>query len=335
MAYTLREIAKLIDAELRGDPECEIKNVGTLENASTGEISFLSNNRYIHFLKSTKASAVILKAENLDACPVHALIMDNPYLGYANVVRLLYPGAVTEPGIHASTDIHSTANIHPTAHIGPYVSIGCNAIISANVYIGPGCVIGNEITIGTNTRLIANVVLSDGVEIGERGILHPGVVIGADGFGIANDNGKWLKIPQVGGVKIGNDVEIGANSTIDRGALGNTIIEDGVKIDNQVQIGHNVHIGEHTAIAGCVGIAGSARIGKRCMIGGAVGISGHLEIVDDVTIMAMTGVANSIKTPGVYASGVPAMDVKTWRKNIVTYKHLYALNSRVNKLENK
>ncbi len=334
MIYTLQEIAKHINAELHGDPDCEIKNIGTLENASTGEISFLSNNRYLHFLKSTKASAVILKAENLVDCPVHALVTDDPYLGYANVVRLLYPDTVIEPGIHVNADIHSV-NIHPTACIGPYVTVGRNTKIAANVYIGPGCVIGNDITIGEDTRLIANVVLCHGVEIGKRGILHPGVVIGADGFGIANDNGKWLKIPQIGSVKIGDDVEIGANTTIDRGALGNTIIDDGVKIDNQVQIGHNVYIGEHTAIAGCVGIAGSTKIGKRCMIGGAAGISGHIEIVDDVIIMAMTGVANSIKKPGVYASGVPAMDAKTWRKNIATYKHLYALNSRVIKLEKK
>jgi len=335
MTYTLWEIARHINAELHGDPKCEIKNIGTLEHATSGEISFLSNNRYTHFLESTKASAVILKAEHLDSCPVHALVMDDPYLGYANVARLLYPDVIAEPGVHIKADIHSTAEIHSTAHIGPYVSIGSNTKIAANVYIGPGCVIGDGITVGTNSRLIANVVLCDGVEIGERGILHPGVVIGADGFGIANDNGKWLKIPQVGSVIIGNDVEIGANTSIDRGALGNTIIDDGVKIDNQVQIGHNVHIGEHTAIAGCVGIAGSTKIGKRCMIGGAAGISGHLEIVDDVIIMAMTGVANSIRKPGIYASGVPAMEAKIWRKNIATYRHLYTLSSRVNKLEKK
>jgi len=189
--------------------------------------------------------------------------------------------------------------------------------------------------IGAGTRLTANVVVCKDVRIGARGLFHPGVVIGADGFGIANDRGQWVKIPQTGSVIIGDDVEIGANTTIDRGAIENTVIEDGVKIDNQVQIGHNVHIGAHTAIAGCVAIAGSVRIGKRCMIGGASGISGHIEITDDVVLMGMTGVANSIKEPGVYASAIPAMDVNTWRRNAVSFKHLYEMNVRLRRIEEK
>ncbi len=335
MTRTLGEIAGHIHAELHGDPRCEIGSIDTLENARAGAISFFSNRRYLHLLKTTRASAVILKADDLAACPVQALVVDNPYLGYARAARLLYPDAPHAPGIHPQADIHSSAKVSAGARVGPFVSVGSNTVIGENAWIGPGCILGKDVMIGADTRLIASVVICHGVVIGKRCILHPGVVIGADGFGIANDNGTWLKIPQVGGVIIGDDVEIGANTSIDRGALDNTVIEDGVKIDNQVQIGHNVRVGAHTAIAGCVGIAGSAKIGKRCLIGGAAGISGHLEIADDVTLMAMTGVANSIREPGVYASAIPAMDARIWRKNAVSFKHLHKLAARLNRLESK
>ncbi|MEE9552312.1 MAG: UDP-3-O-(3-hydroxymyristoyl)glucosamine N-acyltransferase [Gammaproteobacteria bacterium] len=335
MSYSLGEIAKHINAELHGNPDCKIQNVAALNKAKTGEISFLANRRYAKQLASTKATAVILKADDLEACPVHSLVLNDPHLGFANVVRLFYPDSVIESGVHSKSDISPSAKIDPTASIGPNVVIGEGTTVDVDVYIGPGCVIGNNIKIGAKTRLITNVVLCDEVIIGERVILHPGVVIGSDGFGIANDNGTWIKIPQIGTVRIGDDVEIGANSSIDRGALDDTVIEDGVKIDNQVQIGHNVHIGAHTAIAGCVGIAGSTTIGKRCMIGGAAGISGHVEITDDVIITAMTGVANSIKESGIYSSGIPAMEARTWRKNIASLRHLFKLNKRIKKLEDK
>jgi UDP-3-O-[3-hydroxymyristoyl] glucosamine N-acyltransferase len=335
MTYTLGEIAKHIDADLHGDPECQIKNVATLNTAKAGAISFLANRRYTKQLITTKASAVILSPVNIKSNPVFSLVMEDPYLGFARVVNLLYPQAKPQPGIHPKSEIDSTAFIDTTAFIGPNVVIGENTRIEANVEIGPGCVIGSEVTIGTDSKLIANVVLVSGAEIGARVILHPGVIIGSDGFGLANNNGQWLKIPQIGSVKIGNDVEIGTNSSIDRGSLEDTIIEDGVKIDNQVQIGHNVRVGAHTAIAGCTGIAGSTTIGERCMIGGAVGISGHIEITNDVIITAMSGVANSIKEPGVYSSGFPAMDARAWRKNVASLKHLYKFNSRLNKLEKK
>ena len=332
MSHTLGEIAKLTGASLAGNPECEIHGVGTLENAGTGEISFFSNRRYINHLKKTRASAVILKSEDQSLCPVDTLVTGDPYLAFAITSRLLNPQAGFTPGINPSSSVDNTANIHPTAYIGPNTVIAPEVKIAESVYIGPGCSIGKRASIGSNSRLYANVVLYDGVNIGERVILHAGVVIGADGFGIANDKGKWVKIPQTGSVIIGNDVEIGANTTVDRGTLDNTIIEDGVKIDNQVQVGHNVHICEDTAIAGCVAIAGSTTIGKRCMIGGACGISGHIEICDDVILMGMTGVANSIKEPGMYASGIPAMDVKSWRKNVVLFKQLYVLNNRIKKI---
>ena len=335
MIHTLGDIARAISADLEGDAGCEIRGIGTLEHAVAGEISFFSNRRYAAFLKSTRASAVILKAEDRDLSPVATLVHDNPYLGYALAARLLYPDPDIVPGIHPQTVIDPGATIHPAACICSHVTIGCKTVIAERAYIGSGCVIGTNVTIGAGTRLTANVVVCKDVRIGARGLFHPGVVIGADGFGIANDRGQWVKIPQTGSVVIGDDVEIGANTTIDRGAIENTVIEDGVKIDNQVQIGHNVHIGAHTAIAGCVAIAGSVRIGKRCMIGGASGISGHIEITDDVVLMGMTGVANSIKEPGVYASAIPASEVTTWRKNAVSFKHLYDMNVRLRRLEEK
>ena len=334
MPYTLGEIAKHIGAELHGDASKEIHGIGTLQDAEIGEISFLANRRYVVFLKNTRASAVILKKDDQADCPVDTLVIDDPYLGFAHASRLLYPEKKFNPGVAPTAIIDKTAKIHSGAYVGPYVTIGADTIIPDNVYIGSSCTIGNNVSIGTGTRIYANVVLYDDVQLGDNVILHSGVVIGADGFGIANDRGKWIKIPQVGSVIIGNEVEIGANTTVDRGALENTVIENGVKIDNQVQIGHNVHIGACTAIAGCVAIAGSTRIGQRCMIGGACGISGHIEICDEVILMAMTGVANSIKEPGIYGSGIPAMDVKSWRKNIVAFKQLYALNNRVRKIEN-
>ena len=335
MIHTLGDIARAIGADLEGDAECEIRGIGTLEKADAGEISFFSNRRYVAYLKSTRASAVILKAEDRALSPVATLVHDSPYLGYALAARLLYPDPLPASGIHPLAVIDPGATIHPAACICAHVTIGCNTVIAEQAYIGSGCVLGPNVMIGAGTRLTANVVICKDVRIGARGLFHPGVVIGADGFGIANNRGEWVKIPQVGSVVIGDDVEIGANSTIDRGAIENTVIEDGVKIDNQVQIGHNVHIGAHTAIAGCVAIAGSVRIGKRCMIGGASGISGHIEITDDVVLMGMTGVANSIKEPGVYASAIPAMDVKSWRKNAVSFKHLYDMHLRLRRIEEK
>lgn len=335
MTYTLGEIAAKIKAELHGDPDCKINGIAPLDTAASGKISFLSNRRYASQLKNTAASAVILKQDDMDACPVHSLVCEDPYVAYAHVARLLNPPRSAVPGLHPSSIIADNADIDDSVEIGPHVTVESGVRISANSIIDAGCFIGKDTVIGRNTRLYPNVVICAGVTIGRDCILHPGVVIGADGFGIANEEGKWLKIPQIGGVTIGNEVEIGANTSIDRGALGNTVIADGVKIDNQVQIGHNVRIGEDTAIAGCVGIAGSTRVGKRCMIGGAVGISGHIDIADDVVIMAMAGIANSIKESGVYASAIPAMDVRKWRRNVVGFKQLHALISRIKKLENQ
>ena len=335
MTITLGEIAELIGAELDGDADSVISGVGTLLNAEQGHISFLANRRYRSYLDRTRATAVILKEEDKSNCPVFSLVVHDPYLSYATVVRFLYPEPDFNPGIHELAYVNETANIHSTAYIGAHSCIGNNVTVGEEVYIGPGCVIEDNVTVGRRSRLTANITLCHGTIIGERARIHPGVVIGADGFGIANSNGQWLKIPQLGKVVIGNDVEIGANTTIDRGALEDTVIEEGVKIDNQVQIGHNVTIGAHTAIAGCVGIAGSTSIGKRCMIGGGAGLSGHIEIADDVIITAFSGVANSLTEAGVYSGAMASTDNKTWRKNIARFKHLDELARRLNLLEKK
>lgn len=333
MSYTLGELASLINAELHGDQDIKITNIATLTSARSGDISFLANRRYVNQLAGTSASAVVLGPNDMDLCPVASLVVDDPHLAFARITRLFYPPEKVEPGIDKNAIIDESADIAASACIGPNVVIGRQTVINDNVSIGAGCVIGDSVTIGGNSRLYPNVFVGSHSVLGQNIIIHPGAVIGSDGFGLANDQGEWLKIPQIGRVVLGDDVEIGANTSIDKGALDDTIIEEGVKIDNQVQIGHNVRIGAHTAIAGCAAIAGSTIIGKRCRIGGAVGISGHISIADDVTITAMSGVANSIKQSGIYSSGIPAMEAGKWRRNVVGIKNLGKLNSRINKLE--
>ena len=335
MSYTLGELAERLGAELHGDAGCRIERVATLHNAVPGSISFLSNRRYQGFLASTGASAVILSAEFLSDCAVHALVTENPYLAYARAADLLNPPPAFEAGVHDTAWVSAKAQVHPQAWIGPQASVGPGTTIGARVYLGPGCVVEAGVQIGDDSRLVANVTLCRGVRLGRRVLLHPGVVIGGDGFGIANDDGVWVKVPQLGGAEIGDDVEIGANTTIDRGALENTVIENGVKLDNLIQIGHNVHIGEHTAIAACVAVGGSARIGKRCTIGGAASIAGHLEIADDVHLTATSAVPNSIKQPGVYSSGMPIQENRTWRKNVIRMRHLDDLARRINRIESR
>lgn len=322
MSATLAELSKVSGARLVGDPECVISTVNTLELAKTGEITFLSNRHYANLLLQTKASAVILSEGDLKNCPTNALVSNNPYLIYAKIANYLYPVKQWAGAIHEHAVIGQKCNIDKTSTISANVVIGNNVAINAGTYIGPGCVIANNVCLGENTTLFANVTICHDVTIGKNVILHPGVVIGADGFGLAQENGEWLKIPQIGSVTLGDYVEVGANSTIDRGAIGDTVICDGVKIDNQVQIGHNVFIGENTAVAGCVALAGSASIGKRCQIGGASSINGHIEITDDVIITGMSGVANSIKSPGVYSSAIPVTDNKIWKRNIIRFKNL-------------
>ena len=330
---TLGQLAEHVGGHVDGDAACEIHGVATLHNAKAGDISFLANPRYTKYLSTTAASAVIVTDEYRDACPSNALVAADPYLSYARIATLLTPDPVMRQGRHPSAAVEDGSTIDASAWIGPHCVIEEGVEIGPQVTVGPGCVIGKGSRIGTGSRLVANVTICHGSRIGKRVVLHPGVVIGSDGFGLANDGGKWMKVPQLGGVIIGDDVEIGANTTVDRGALDDTVIEDGVKLDNQIQVAHNVYIGAHTAIAGCTGIAGSARIGSRCTIGGGVGIVGHTEIADDVHITGMSFVAHSIRKPGVYSSGTPLEANREWRRNYARFHQLDDMARRLRRLE--
>ncbi len=335
MAHTLAELARHIGAELQGDPSCLIHAVAALPQAGPGEVSFLTHPRYRKHLASTRASAVILDAAHRAECPVSALVVENPLLAYARAAALLYPEPLPAPGIHPGAVVSGECRVHASASVGAQCVLEQGVEIGPNVVIGPGCVIGRDSIIGAGSRLLARVTLCHGTRIGKRALIHPGAVIGSDGFGLAPERGAWVKIPQLGRVCIGDDVEIGANTAIDRGALEDTVIEDGVKLDNQIHIAHNVRIGAHTAIAACVGIAGGARIGKRCQIGGCAGIAGHIEITDDVIITGMAMVTKSITKRGVYSSGIPAQENALWHKQVVRLRQLEDITLRLKKLENR
>jgi UDP-3-O-[3-hydroxymyristoyl] glucosamine N-acyltransferase len=319
---SLGELAVRFGCTLKGDPDLRVTRVAALENADAASVAFLANPRYRRHLERTKAGVVVLDPQLADACAGNALLSKNPYATYARIASLLYPAPTAPPGRHATAVVEDSAVIDPSASIGPHAVIGANVRIGARSVIGPGCVVMDGAEVGEDTRLTANITLCQGVILGSRCVLHPSVVIGADGFGLAPDQGEWLKVPQVGTVRIGNDVEIGASTTIDRGAIGDTVIGDGVKMDNQIQIGHNVRIGEHTAIAGCAGISGSATIGRRCMIGGQVGIAGHLTVCDDVVITGQSFVNSSIRKPGYYSSGIPVDETTRFRKNAARFRGL-------------
>ena len=320
--YSLGELAVRVGLELRGDPNLRVSRVATLQNAGRGTLSFFANAHYRKNLQTTSATAVILSAKSADDCPVAALIAPNPYLAYARVALLLHPLQISEPGIQASAVVAPTAQIDASATVGPQAVIEDGVSIGPRVVIGPGCIVQAGTHIGADTRLVAHVTLCKRTVIGLRGILHPGVVIGADGFGFAPDAGTWVKVVQVGAVRIGDDVEIGANTTIDRGRFGRTHIGEGVKIDNLVQIAHNVTIGAHSIIVSQTGISGSTTIGKRCMIGGLVGMAGHLTIADDVVITGFSMISASIRRPGSYSSGIPAEETKIWWRRVAQFRKL-------------
>jgi UDP-3-O-[3-hydroxymyristoyl] glucosamine N-acyltransferase len=320
--FSLGELAVRFGLGLRGEPGLVISRVATLSHADSGTLSFLANSRYRKQMQSTRATAVLVAPENAADCPVAALIDPNPYLKYAHIADLLHPQAQAAAGVHPSAVVSMSARIAPSAQVGPLAVIEDDAEIGERVFVGPGCIVQRAARVGADTRLIARVNLYAGVRIGRRCILHAGAVVGADGFGFAADAGTWVKVPQVGSVRIGDDVEIGANTTIDRGAIDDTVVEHGVKLDNQIQVGHNVTIGAHTAVAGCVGISGSATIGQRCMIGGGVGIAGHLTIADDVVVTGCSLVSASIKHAGSYSSGMPAVETRLWRRMVAHLRRL-------------
>ena len=321
MRVTVADILARLGGECVGDAGLEIDRIATLEAATPGAIGFLANPRYRVQLATTRASCVIVAPALRDEAASRgtAIVTPDPYLYYARLSQwwVAHVRPPAQRGIHPSAVVEPGALVHPSASIGPLASIG------------PGA------SIGADTRIGARVVVADGCHIGERCILHPGVVIGADGFGFAPTAGRWEKIEQLGGVRIGNDVEIGANTCIDRGALGDTVIEDGVKIDNLVQIGHNVHVGAHTAMAGCVGVAGSTRIGAHCTLGGSANVLGHLELADHVHVSAATTITRSIREPGQYSGVFPFDDNAAWEKNAATLRQLHALRDRLRALEKK
>jgi len=327
--YTAQQLAERFGLELHGDGDAVIHGVATLAHAGDGQLSFLANPRYRPQLAESRASVVVLRADDVAEAPGTALVARDPYTAFAKIGALFDVAPARDAGIHPMAVIDPTATVSPTAHIGPFVSIGANSVVGEGCIIGAGSIIGEDCVVGDGCELIARVTLVTRVRLGRRVRIHPGAVLGADGFGLAMDAGRWIKVPQLGGVVVGDDCEIGANTCIDRGALEDTVLEEDVRLDNLVQIAHNVHIGAHTAIAGSTGIAGSAKIGRYCLLGGAVGVVGHLEICDKVVITGRSVVRNSIHEPGEYSSGTPLTDTRTWRKNAARFKQLDALARRI------
>ncbi|MGH8315633.1 MAG: UDP-3-O-(3-hydroxymyristoyl)glucosamine N-acyltransferase [Steroidobacterales bacterium] len=329
----LKLLAQPARAVLVGDGDVVIDRVATLDGAGSGAIAFLSNPKYRRQLESTKASAVIVAPHYADATALPKLVTANPYAAYARIAALFQPLPAVAPGIHPTALVPASAHVASSAMIGPHVVVGDHAGIGERAQIHAGCVIGERCSIGDDVLLHPRVVLYARTVIGARTLVHSGAVLGADGFGMAEDDGKWLKVPQLGRVVIGADVEIGANTTIDRGAIEDTIIEDDVKLDNQIQIGHNSRIGAHTAIAGCVGIAGSVRIGRDCQIGGAAMITGHLEIPDGTVISAASGVFDTIHERGVYTGAFPSLPHREWQHVASIMRRLRSFAERIRALE--
>lgn len=328
----LKDLASQIGAELFGNPELIVRGVATLKEASPGTLSFFTNKKYRGYLAATKATAVVLAKEDISNCPTACLVHNDPYLAYAKAMRLIYPQTANVSGIHNSAIVEADAKIDPTAWIGPLSVIGNMVQIGADVFIGPSCVIESGCQIGANSRLVANVTLCKDTIIGCRVLIQPGAVLGADGFGYAREGKQWLHIPQIGRVCIGNDVEIGANTTIDRGSLEDTVIADGVILDNLIQIGHNVRIGDRSAIAACSGISGSTVIGRDCLIGGDVATAGHMEIGDNVSLAAGSRVTRNLSGPGNYGGVLPVDPDPLWRRNIARLRHLDELAREVRQL---
>ncbi|MDE1990708.1 MAG: UDP-3-O-(3-hydroxymyristoyl)glucosamine N-acyltransferase [Betaproteobacteria bacterium] len=334
-SYSLQELAEACGGEVVGDAHTRIQGVGTLEHAVPGELTFLTNSLYRDQLLGTRASAVILGPEDRNATTLPRIVSANPYACYARVAQRLFPLPEAVPGVHSSAVIDPSAQVSPAATIGPHATVGAGAVIGSGVVVGPGCVVGERVVLENDVRLYPRVVVYPDCRIGPRSILHAGVVIGADGFGMARDAEGWIKIPQVGRVIIGADVEIGANTTVDRGAIEDTVIEEGVKLDNQIQIAHNCRVGAHTVIAGCTGISGSTRIGRNCRIGGGVGMVGHLDICDGVTVSGFSLITKSITQPGVYTSSIPSQPHRQWMETLANLRALPQWTQKLKTLEQK
>ena len=330
----LSELAEQFELQYRGEGDIVIDGVGSLSDATPAQISFLSNPAYRKQLDDTRAAAVIVTEVDAKNCPVSVLISDNPYVSYAKIAACFDPGKEIVPGIHETASIDPDAIIRSNVQIGAHVVVGAGCHVDEGCLIGPGCVMLANSRLGSNSRLLANITLCEGVTVGKRNTIHPGAVIGADGFGLAFDGDSWIKVPQLGSVRIGDDCEIGANTTIDRGAVGDTILEDDVRLDNQIQIGHNVHIGAHTAMAALVGIAGSTHIGENCLFAGNSGAVGHIRIADRTTVSFSSTVTKSITAPGtVWGAALPAQPLRDWQRTLAHLRKLEKLARRVLKIE--
>lgn len=332
---SLNQIVAVLGGSLRGDGTRHVSTVGALATAGGSALSFLANPRYRTQLSATRAGCVVLRAEDAPACPVTCIVVPDPYTYYAQAASLVIPPAAIDGGVHPDATVAPTAVVHGEAWVGPRTVVGENVIIARGAYVGPGCVLGDGVEIGSNSKLVANVTVISHARIGSACLLHAGAVIGADGFGIAWDGQRWIKVPQLGSVVIGDHVEIGANTTIDRGAIDDTVISEGVKLDNLIQVGHNVRIGAHTVIAACTGISGTTTIGARCQIGGQVGIAGHLSIADGTIITGKTLVNHTIHKAGRYSGAIPMDESERWRRNSARFASLNDLARRVMRLERK
>jgi len=337
MGTRVSELVERFGGQLEGDPDTEVTAIAPLERAGPADISFLGNSRMRPLAAHSRAGALILSPQDEEAVAASyagaRIVTGNPYAYFARTAQFLLPRAAPEPGIHPSAVVHPGARIDSSAHIGPQVTVEEKAVIEKDAVIDAGCHVGREAVVGAGTHFFANVTFHARCVIGARGIVHSGAVIGGDGFGFAVDGGVYIKIPQTGRVLIGDDVDIGSNTTVDRGALDDTVIEDGVKLDNQIQIGHNCHIGAHTAMAGCVGVAGSARIGRHCTFGGAAMVNGHIEIADNVHITAGTLVSNSIAKPGRYTGFYPIATNAEWERSAALVRNLASMREKIRGLE--
>lgn len=331
--YSLRDISSRFGGQVVGDGDVLISRVSSLGNAKQGDICFINDTKYQKALADCKASAFILREKDATLTPQPKIIVDNPYAYFAKISSLLNPPAISHIGIAPSAVVNSSATVPSSCSIAPMAVIGEHVVLGENVIIGAGCVLENDVTIGDNTCLEPNVTIKHHCQVGRHCHIFSGAVIGSDGFGYAEEAGVWLKIPQVGRVIIQDHVDIGANTTIDRGALDDTIIEEGVKLDNLIQIGHNCVIGAHTVIAGCTGIAGSAKIGRHCKIGGAAMILGHLEIVDGVTVSPGSMITRSLLQADTYTALMPFQTHKEWLNTAAKLRHLDLVTDKIKQLE--
>ena len=331
----LGQLAEFLGATVSGDPEKIITGLATLQEAGPAQLSFLANPQYRKFLPDSHAGAVLLKAADAEDFQGDALIVPDPYLAYARISHLFDPKPRASAGVHPTAVIAADAQVDAAASIGPFAVVESGARIAAGVTVGAHCFIGARCEIGEGGWLAPRVTLYHDVRIGKRVVIQSGAVLGGEGFGFANEKGVWQKIAQIGGVSIGDDCEIGVNTAVDRGALADTLIGNGVKLDNQIQIAHNVQIGDNTAMAACVGISGSSKIGKNCMLAGGVGLVGHIEICDGVFITGMTMVTHSITEPGAYSSGTAMQPAAEWRKSAARLRQLDDMARRLKQVEKR